>query len=307
MVNLRVHRAVNLRMALAFSILLPTAVFAQEQDRRGCSINVVALDGSAKPIGAVRVQLKRDGVFVGDTKTNDAGRAEFNGLALGSYNILLSKEGFQNAAGNGVLLADGSAMEVEFVLVSQLERRESIDVRAQAGPLDQAASPSARLQSNEVKQLPSRPATIADTLPLVPGIARSPDGEIKIDGSGEHRSALLVNAADVTDPATGRFGVTVPVDSAEVINVFKTPFLAEYGRFTAGVVSVETRRGGEKWHFELNDPLPDFRIRSWRLRGLRDASPRLSLNGPLIANRLYFSEGLEYDIQKQPIRTVPFT
>jgi len=301
-----VHFAVNRRMALVFSILLPTAVFAQEQDRRGGSINVVALDGSGKPIGAVRVQLKRDGAFVGDYETNDAGRAEFKGLALGSYGILLSKEGFQNAARDSVCLADGSALEVEFVLVSRLDRKDGIDVRAQAGPLDQAASPSARLQSNEVKQLPSRPATVADTLPLVPGIARSPDGEIKIEGSGEHRSALLVNSADVTDPATGRFGMTVPVDSAEVINVFKTPFLAEYGRFTAGVVSVETRRGGEKWHFELNDPLPDFRIRSWRLRGLRDASPRLSLNGPLIANRLYFSEGLEYDIQKRPVRTLPF-
>jgi len=157
-----------------------------------------------------------------------------------------------------------------------------------------------------VKALPSNPANVTDTLPLVPGIARTPDGEIQIGGTGENRSALVVNSTDVTDPATGRFGTTVPVDSVESINVFQTPFLAQYGRFTAGVVSVETRRGGEKWHFELNDPFPDFRIRSWRLRGLRDASPRINLNGPLFANRLYFSEGVEYDIRKIPVRTLPF-
>ena len=68
-------------------------------------------------------------------------------------------------------------------------------------------------------------------------------------------------------------------------------------------MSVETRRGGEKWHFELNDPFPDFRIRSWRLRGLRDASPRINFSGPLIANKLYFSEGLVYNIAKTPVRT----
>ena len=33
---------------------------------------------------------------------------------------------------------------------------------------------------------------------------------------------------------------------------------------------LNTRRGGDKWNFELNDPLPEFRIRSLHLRGLRD-------------------------------------
>ena len=47
---------------------------------------------------------------------------------------------------------------------------------------------------------------------------------------------LIVNSADVTDPATGQFGLTVPIDSVEAVSVYQTPFLAEYGRFTSGVV-----------------------------------------------------------------------
>src|SRR5262249_5525789 len=147
---------------------------------------------------------------------------------------------------------------------------------------------------------------VADTLPLVPGVAREPDGGIAISGSGEHRSALVVNAADVTDPATGQFGLTVPIDSVETINVLKNPYLAQYGRFTTGVVAVETRRGGEKWNFELNDPMPEFRIRSRRLRGLKEFEPRINFNGPLIANKLFFSESLEYSLLKVPVRTLPF-
>src|SRR6267378_8416669 len=101
-------------------------------------------------------------------------------------------------------------------------------------------------------------------------------------------------------------GMTVPVDSVESLDVLKTPFLGEYGRFTAGVVSVETRRGADKWHFELNDPFPEFRIRSGHLRGLRDASPRVNFGGPILGSRLYFAEGFEYRVDKVPVRTLHF-
>jgi hypothetical protein len=100
--------------------------------------------------------------------------------------------------------------------------------------------------------------------------------------------------------------MTVPVDSVQTINVFKTPYLAQYGRFTAGVVSVETKRGGEKWNFELNDPLPEFRYLNGHLRGLRDATPRVVFNGPLVKNRLYISQGTEYRLKQTPVQTLEY-
>lgn len=185
-------------------------------------------------------------------------------------------------------------------------RHDSVEVHDTV-PGDPAASSAATaVKPADVKDLPSRPATVNDALPLLPGIVRSPQGGLKINGSGEQRSALLVNQADVTDPATGAFGASVPVDSVEIMNVFRTPFLAQYGRFSSGVVAVETRRGSDKWHFELNDPFPDFRFRSWQLRGLQDASPRLVVGGPLIEGRLYFAQTVLYDVQKTPNRTLPF-
>src|SRR5207249_11987519 len=75
---------------------------------------------------------------------------------------------------------------------------------------------------------------------------------------------------------------------------------------TAGLVSVETRRGGDKWKWELNDPFPEFRIRSWQLRGLKTATPRINFEGPLIASKLYLTEGFEYEIRKTAVYTLPF-
>ena len=157
-----------------------------------------------------------------------------------------------------------------------------------------------------MRDLPSRPATVTDTLPLLPGVARSPQGGIIINGTSENRSAFIVNKADVTDPATGDFGKTIPVDSVQSLEVLRTPFLAQYGRFTAGVVDVETRRGGDKWHADVNDPLPDFRFRSWHMVGMRDVTPRFVFGGPIVANRLYFAETIQYDLEKTPERTLPY-
>ena len=52
----------------------------------------------------------------------------------------------------------------------------------------------------------------------IPGIS-GPDGSVRIAGFGEDHSALLVNSVDVTDPATGAFGLSVPIDSVQTMGV----------------------------------------------------------------------------------------
>jgi hypothetical protein len=280
---------------------LPSAAQGQS------AIQMVVHDEAGNPVSNVEVHLKRSGVDVRVAVTNERGEFIFAGLSADEYELTISKPGFESLAQSVVIDPHVTHAEIEFTLIPKLERADRVEVQASASvELEQTSSTATNLNPQEVKALPSRPATATDTLPLVPGVVRASDGEIKIEGEGEHRSALVVNSTDVTDPTTGRFGLSVPVDSVESIDVYKTPFLAEYGRFTSGVVSVETRRGGEKWHFELNDPLPGVRIFSWHLRGLRDATPRVTFGGPLLKNRLYFHEGLEYALYKTPVRTLPF-
>src|SRR5258708_2295315 len=134
--------------------------------------------------------------------------------------------------------------------------------------------------------------------------AKLPGGRIG-DVDGVHNT-LLVNSVNVTDPATGQFGLSIPANSGDSLKVSANPFLAQYGGFTSGVVSAETRRGGDKWNFELNDPFPEFRIRSLHLQGLRSVSPNVTFSGPILKNKLYFAEAGQYDLEKTPVRTLPF-
>jgi len=285
---------------LAFTLgSVPLVSWAQQC----CTLHVMILDMDGNRLPGAKVTVRLNGHEILSGVTNDDGIAEIPGIVSASYEVLIEKTEFQpNRQSVAVTTQETAA---EFRLSPKIERSDKVEVRADASaPEQQSSSSSASLQSDEMKSFPGRPATVADALPLLPGVARSQDGEIVIDGGGEHKSAFVVNGTDVTEPATGRFGLTVPVDSVESLDVLKSPFLAEYGRFTAGVVAVETRRGREKWHYELSDPLPGFRIRSWHLRGLRDETPRVNFSGPLLSNKLYFAEALEYAVNKETVRSL---
>ena len=273
----------------------------------GPGITVIAVDAANRPAPGIRVELQRKAASAASpgALTDDHGRAVFADLQPGIYQLTITGEGFETIH-REVDLSAGQSVSLDVTLTPSLARKESIEVKETVSPVEQGASPPASVSAQAVKQLPNRPATVSDALPMTPGVAREPGGALVISASPEHRSALIVNSADVTDPGTGQFGLTVPIDSVQAINVFQSPYLAEYGRFTAGLVSVETRRGGEKWKWELNDPLPEFFIRSWHLQGLRTATPRLNFEGPLIAGKLYLSEGFEYVVRKTPVYELPF-
>jgi hypothetical protein len=269
-------------------------------------LDVTVLDSSQASVPAAKVEAKLGNAAGVTRSTDETGHALFPALAPGRYTIVVTREGFAPASATEVQVNAGATATVAVTLAPAAAARQSVEVRESATAVEQTSVASTSVAGEETKALPTRPATVSDALPLIPGVARSPTGGLQLSGSGENRGALVVNSADVTDPATGQFGLTVPIDSVQNLNFYQTSFLAEYGRFTAGLVSVETRRGSDKWKWELNDPLPEFNIRSWHLRGLRTATPRVNFEGPLIEGKLYFSEGFEYEVRKTPVFTLPF-
>lgn len=269
------------------------------------SLVVCVVDREGLPISGSVVAVKAEGSEAQNKAADATGVARFSGLDPGGYSVTISAPGFASLT-TPVTITAGAESTVDAILTGT-KRADSVTVEAAADvSLDQSSSPASTLKRNEVKDSVDRPATVADALPLAPGVIRLPNGQLRLSGSGEHRSTLLVNSATATDPSTGQFGATIPIDSVQSINVLASPFLPEYGGFTANVIAVETRRGGEKWNFELNDPLPEFRFRSWDLRGLKSATPRITFGGPIIPERLYITESAEYEIRNTSVITLPF-
>jgi hypothetical protein len=287
----------------AFLVWLATAATAAIA--AGSSIRVSVEDLDNRTVAGAQIQLRLSGRVVASATSDAQGQAEFPNLKPGRYQVSADKDGFETATSDSLELSESGLVSASLKL-TPAARHESVEVHETVAPIEEAASAPVAIEAEMAKLLPNRPATVADALPMVAGVVREPGGGLNISGTSEHRSSMIVNSADVTDPSTGQFGLTVPMDSVETVNVYETPFLAEYGRFTAGLVSVETRRGGEKWKWELNDPLPEFRIRSYHLRGLKTATPRLNFEGPIVPGKLYFSEGLEFEVRKTAVYELPF-
>jgi hypothetical protein len=267
-------------------------------------LRVVVIDSQQGKVFNADVRVLSAKSILSDLSTGTDGFIEAGEVPCGMWNVTVTKADFETST-QPVSITNAASKEVRFILTPN-RVSSSVEVIEKIPPVEQSASTSNELTPVEVKTLPTNPATVEETLPLVPGILRTSRGELSIEGAGVERSAMVVNQTDITDPVTGKFGQTLPVDSIESVNVLSTPFLAQYGRFTQSVVAVETKRGGDEWHVGLNDPFPDFRIRSFHMRGIRNENPRFVLGGPLIRNRLYFISSLQYILDKVPNRTLYF-
>lgn len=283
-------------------VVCAAAVTAQSRPEASVVVSVHTLAGELMPGVTVRLDEGKPGERA--VTTEASGVAQFRDVATGKHTLNISASGFDELTtevsveppGDNRVDATMSPAHTDSITIQGIIET----------PLEEANPAAATLERQQVSALPDRPRTVTDALPLVPGVVRLPNGQLRLSGSGEHRSAMLVNSASAADPATGQFGATLPIDSISTMNVLSSPFLAEYGGFTSNVVAVETRRGGEKWHFELNDPLPEFRWRSWHMVGLRSDTPRFNFDGPLIKGKLHFLEAVQYDLRATPVITLPF-
>jgi hypothetical protein len=274
---------------------------------RPVSLTFYVLDKNQEPLAQAQVEVRLQEQIVAGTTTDETGRGDITLAVDGRYLLRVTKKDYITSETFLEIKASDAVGRVDVILSHVGLSKQEVTVQGTSSdPVTEESSIPSTLAPKQATQAPSRPATLTDALPLIPGVVRASDGSIGIAGYAENHSTLLINSVDVTDPSTGGFGLSVPIDSVETINVTEMPYLAQYGKFIAGVVTAETRRGGDKWNFNLNDPLPEFRIRSGHLLGLRDMSPRLNFGGPLIANRLFLSEGTEYLLHKQAVRTLPF-
>jgi hypothetical protein len=268
-------------------------------------ILISVMDGDRHPLAGVVIEGRSDSALLCKAITDVHGNATLSGCgSAAGLRLTASLAGYIPAT-TDVPLQDRAAIEI--TLSRKILVQQTTEVRADSqSALTESASSETKLPIENATVSPLRPSTLVDALPLVPGVIRTPDGRVQIAGQDEEHSSLLINSVNVNDPATGSFGLSVPIDSVDILKVMQSPYLAQYGNFTAGIVSAETRRGGAKFRYSLNDPLPDSRIRSGHLVGFADASPRLNLSGPLIDNHLYFLEGFEYLMSKAEVRTLPF-
>lgn len=237
-------------------------------------------------------------------KTDEQGRFVFPGIAVGSYVLSCAAVGFQPVVKSDVTVTEESYPALDFILSKEVLLKQTVEVKAGAPSVEQqGAAPPAQLNATELRTLPLIEEKFKAALPLTPGVVRTPDGKINIKGEVESQGLLLVDSAEMVDPVTGAFAIEIPIDAVQTLSVYKTTSLADYGRFSGGLTTVETKAPSSSFHYELNDFVPTPRIKNGgHIIGIASDEPRFYMTGPIITNHLSFSEAFEYDVNNQPVR-----
>ena len=244
----------------------------------------------------IRVSHLAGGRLAGTAVSDAGGRFEVRNLEAGRYQIVARLSGFSDLAPVPVTLVEGQTLEIDLDLAIA-PVAEQVEVVGQAGIGRAESSASAETVSGQMNEyLPVSGEGYHALLPVVPGVVRAPDGRMSLKGAREAQGALQVGAGYANDPSTGNFGVELPGDSVESVEVVANPYAAEDGRFSSTVVRIETRSGGNTWRALANGfvPIPCLKVCDGATMGIVAFVPRGWVGGPLVKDRLFISQGVQY-------------
>ena len=239
-------------------------------------------------------------------ETDDAGHYEFKGLKPGRYTIAVSQQGFKPVT-KTVAVAPGQMAVEDFTL--ELETvAEKVEVREQTQVIstESVSNPEATVTHRELVALPTPEEKIREVIPITPGVIKTQDGKLTFKGADENQSLFLVNSAQTADPVTGSFSIAVPTDAVQSFAVYKTPYNAGLGSFSGGLTTIETKPPEEKWNFYVKNFVPAILGKNGSMVGIAQATPGVDFGGPLLGDKVFFSEVFQYDMKKTTVRGLPW-
>jgi len=235
--------------------------------------------------------------------SDDQGAFVVDGLPPGNYQIEASAPGLNAALAVDVNSGATSTVPIEMNVTAVADR---VDVTATEAPIEEESAQRNTIGQSVVENAPNQDENIDSLLPLVPGVVRGPDGRINMKGAQATQAGWLVNSANVTDPATGGQAINLPIDVVSSVQVISNPYDPEYGKFTGAVSSVETRTGNmQKFHLSAQNLVPRARDRDGHIVGIGAFTPRATITGPLIGDRLAFTQSFEYRFVRTPVESLP--
>src|SRR5260370_12371076 len=194
----------------------------------------------------------------------------------------------------------------------------SVELKAtgvtESGTVTAAADPPSSTDSSEqsvidkstVLNAPNKNDRLDQLLPLIPGVVRGPDGLINMKGARASQGGSLFNSANATDPVTGNAAMNFPIDVVQSVKVITNPYDPEYGRLTGAVSSVETVTGNfNAFHATVQNLLVRPRKRAGDFIGIESATPRITVTGPLVKNKIAFTQSFAHRFLPTPVSRLP--
>jgi len=301
----------GLQIAVLIAALIPEAVAGQVGAGLRGTVSTTNAEHKRTYLSQVQVSLQCDGSSASpqaatkQTTTDDSGRFLFSDLRPGSCTVKVIDPQLDETTAKVEILANDQA---EVDLSTQVRQvQQNVNVTDEQPQVDTSSSETAAqaISQTTLQSAPLISERFQDALPLLPGVVRGPDGLINIKGTRAGQSGTLVNSASAADPVTGEEAISLPLEAVASVKVLDNPFSAQYGQFAGGITEVETRSGTDKWKYLVTDFFPRFRVRAGHLLGLESVTPRLTVAGPLIEDKLFVFQSFDYRFVRVPVESLP--
>src|SRR5215470_3025427 len=286
------------------AVLLAVTISAQRESQasNSAACSGIVLDENGVPIVAAQVKLEDSSGHAHLAETNGTGHFALNNLLPGEYRGEVRKEGFFVLRGQAVTLHAG-ANELSFVLNHEQEIHEKVEVVAQPNQIEtQDTAQRAALTERDIRDIPVPNAHVLDeSLAALPEIVRDNQSNLHVAGARSAETQYLLDGFEIGDPASGRLTFRFNVDATRMAEIQTSRYGVNYGHSGAGILSLETPDGDDRWRFGTTNPVPGIDIQQGAHLG--NWYPRFAFSGPIQRGRFWFSDSISaqhtYDIVKE--------
>jgi len=272
----------------------------------GTVAGTVTTQNGTIPLGGALISLKAAAGELATYVSDGEGAFRFENLAPGSYTIVAALDGFE-ALTIPVSVASGQVAAVKADLrIAAVSERVEVVASTAIVPTTGTLTASDGLSGKELEEIAGGGGLQA-ALRLLASVIEVPGG-VSIKGGRPSQSSVQLGPGAFVDPATGLSQVSLPDDAIDNVTVLPNPYAVEYGRFSSGLVLIRTRRAGDVWRTRLNNLEPSFRVErgsALKITGISAFSPRAETGGPLVKDKLFLQQAVQYRYRTNDVASRP--
>lgn len=309
-------RATTLVASVVACALVACAQAVAGQTVASATVSGTVRDPSEAFVPGASIQIRNhDTNQTWRTETDQQGRFRLLYLPVGRYHLAVALDGFATVNVN-LELGVGQQVDVPITL-SPAPIAEDVSVAAPA-PLVEAGRTAVaeRITPREIDTLPLNGRNFLDLALLAPNVSRTntrsndrfaetsavPGTGISVAGQRNLGNEFVVDGLSANDDAADLAGTYFPEDVIREFEVVTSGGTAEFGRASAGTISIVTQSGSNDlrvrgYGFFRNDRLDARNPLAPQKDPLTQAQYGFSAGGPIVRNRTFWFANVERTAQ----------